>query len=104
MEAREIYKQKYEAQMHEWAAKLDVMKAKSEKMTAQAKLDLLPHIDAASTKLDAAKARLEEITAATEDKWNEVVDRVELGWKDVQASVEGAYAAMKPHDEKDKDA
>ncbi|MDQ3037773.1 MAG: hypothetical protein M3Y87_35595 [Myxococcota bacterium] len=101
MEAREVYKQKYEAQMHEWSAKLDVMKAKSEKLTAQAKLDMLPHLDAASGKLDSAKARLAEITSATEDKWSEVVDRVELGWKDLQASVEGAYAAMKPHDDKE---
>lgn len=98
MEAREVYKQKYEAQMHEWAAKLDVMKAKSEKLTAQAKLDMLPHLDAANGKLDSAKARLAEITTATEDKWNEVVDRVEVGCKDLQASVEGAYAAMKPHE------
>ena len=32
METRELYKQKYEAEMREWSARLEVMKGKTEKL------------------------------------------------------------------------
>jgi outer membrane protein TolC len=95
METRELYKQKYEAQMHEWNAKLDVMKAQTEKLTVQAKLDVKPHLDAVHAKFDAAKARLNEIAEATDDKWDDVVKEVDHAWNDLKAAAEGAYDAMK---------
>lgn len=97
MEARELYKQKYEAQMHEWNAKLDLMKAQTEKLTVQAKLDVMPHVDAVHAKLDAAKAKLNEIAVATDDKWDDVVRGIDHAWSDLKAAAEGAYDAMKPH-------
>lgn len=95
METRELYKQKYEAQMHEWSAKLDGLKAQSEKLTAQAKLDAKPHIDAVHAKFDAAKAKLSAIADATDDKWNDVVKDVDGAWGELKAAAEGAYDAMK---------
>ncbi len=97
MEAREIYKQKAEAQIHEWSAMLDVLKARSEKLTVQAKLDMKPSIDAVHEKFDAAKAKLDKIGAATDDKWDEVVKDVDHAWNDLKASVEGTFDAMKAH-------
>ncbi len=98
MEAREIYKQKYEAQMHEWSAKLDVMKAKTEKLTAEAKLEMLPKLQATETKLEAAKAKMKELAEATGDKWDDVTQGFEDFWADIKASAEGAVDAFKKHD------
>ena len=56
METRELYRQKYEAQLHEWSAKIDVLKAQADKATAEAKLDAKPRLDALHAKLEAAKA------------------------------------------------
>ncbi len=95
METRELYKQKYEAQMHEWSAKLDGMKAQSEKLTAQTKLAMKPHLDAAHAKLEAAKAKLEAIAGATDDKWNDVVKDADHAWSDFKAAAEGAFDALK---------
>lgn len=95
MESRELYKQKYEAQIQEWKAKLDVMKAQAEKLSAQAKLDIKPRIDAAHAKFEAAKARLDEIAKATDEKWGDVVKDVDKTWADLKAAAEGAYDAVK---------
>ncbi|HEY4120133.1 MAG TPA: hypothetical protein VGM56_19850 [Byssovorax sp.] len=97
MEARELYKQKYEAQLKEWGAKLVGLKAQADKLTAQAKLDVLPHVDAAHAKLEAVKARVGDIASTTEDKWDAVVGELDHAWVDMKASAEGAYDAMKRH-------
>jgi hypothetical protein len=94
---RELYKQKYEAQIHEWNARLDALKAQADKMTAQAKLDLKPHLDAVHAKFDAAKIRLDAISKATDEKWDDVVKDFDHGWSDLKAAAEGAYDAMKRH-------
>ncbi|MEP7121128.1 MAG: coiled coil domain-containing protein [Byssovorax sp.] len=96
METRELYKQKYEAQIHEWSAKLEGLIAHTDKLTAQAKLDAKPRLDAIHEKMDAAKARLHDIALATDDKWDDVKAGAEHAWHEVKGAVEGAYDAIKP--------
>jgi t-SNARE complex subunit (syntaxin) len=97
MESRQLYKEKYEAQMREWSSKLDGMRAQTEKLTAQAKLDVKPHLDAVHLKIDAAKARLAEIAGATDQKWHDLVKDADLAWSDLKSAAEGALDAMKRH-------
>ena len=92
---RELYKQKYEAQLHEWSAKIDALGAHADKLTAEAKLDAKPHLDALHAKLEAAKGKLREIAEATDDKWDEVMKGADHVWHEVRAAVEGAYDALK---------
>ncbi len=83
--------------MHEWSVKLDAIKAQAEKLTVQAKLDVKPHLDAVYAKLDAAKAKLADIAAASDDKWHDVVKDVDRSSNDLKAKAEDAYNAMKRH-------
>jgi uncharacterized coiled-coil DUF342 family protein len=96
-ETRELHKQKVEAQLAEWAAKIDQLKAHADKLTAQARLDARPHLDQVHTKFAAAKAKLLEIATATDERWTEVTKGADDAWHDVKSSVEGAYDALKPH-------
>jgi hypothetical protein len=100
METRELYKQKYEAQIHEWSAKLEGMIAHTDKLTAEAKLDAKPRLDALHAKIESAKAKLHEIAEATDDKWDDVKKGAEHAWHEVKGAVEGAYDAIMP-DKKD---
>jgi hypothetical protein len=97
METRELYKQKYEAQLHEWSAKLDALEAHADKVSAEAKLAAKPHLDTLHVKVQAAKAKLHEIAEATDDKWDEVTKGADQAWSDLKASLEGAYEALKKH-------
>jgi hypothetical protein len=91
---RELYKQKYEAQLHEWTAKVEALKAHADKLTADAKLDAKPHLDALHEKLGAAKAKLDDIVKATDDRWDDVKAGADHAWNDVKAAVEGAHDAL----------
>lgn len=102
MEARELYKQKYSAQIDEWGAKLDVVKAKFEQMGAQAKLDAKPGMDNVHSKFDAAKKKLDAIAEATDETWDQVVKEIDTAWEDFKASAEGAYDAIKDHKDNKK--
>ncbi|CAN5254091.1 hypothetical protein BH09MYX1_BH09MYX1_67460 [soil metagenome] len=97
MKERDLYKQKYEAQLHEWSAKVDVMKAQSEKLSAQAKIDMKPKIDAVHANLALVKSKLSDIVSATDGKWNDMVKHVDATWDDFKAAVEGAHDAMTDH-------
>src|SRR5688572_24685175 len=44
-ENRDLYRQKYEAQLREWEAKVEEMKARADKLDAQARLSMRPHFD-----------------------------------------------------------
>jgi predicted nucleic acid-binding Zn-ribbon protein len=96
METRELYKQKYEAQIHEWSAKIEALQAHADKLTAEAKIDAKPHLDTLHSKLEAAKAKLEEIAQATDDKWDDVRKAADHAWEDFKASIAGAYDVIKP--------
>ncbi len=97
METREAYKDKYEAQLKVWGAKVDVIKAQAEMVKAQAKIDLAPQVNTVHEKYEAAKAKLAHIAAATDDKWNDLKSDADKVWQDFEASVQGAFAALKPH-------
>jgi hypothetical protein len=96
METRELYKQKYEAQLREWSAKIEVLEAQTDKLTAQAKIDAKPHLDGLRSKLAAANAKLHEIAEATDDKWDDVKKGADHVWGEVKAAVQGGYDALMP--------
>jgi len=98
MDTRETYRQKYEALLNEWQAKMDAMKANAEKLSAQAKLDMKPKMDVARQKFERAGSELRRIAGSTEDKWNDVAGDVDRAWEDFKAAAEGAYDALRKHD------
>jgi hypothetical protein len=97
METRELYTQKYQAKLNEWSAKLDVVKARVDGLSAQASLDMKPHMQAVHAKFESAKAKLAEIAGAAEDTWSHVAEQVDHAWGDFSAAAEGAYAALGKH-------
>jgi hypothetical protein len=94
METRELYKQKYEAQLHEWSARLEALGAHADKLTAEAKLEAKPRIDALHAKLAEGRAKLNEIAAATDDKWDDVKKSADHTWSELKGAIEGAYDAL----------
>jgi len=96
---RELYKQKYEAQLHEWSAKIEAFQAHADMLTAEAKLDAKPRLDEMRGKLDAARAWLQEIAQAADDGWDDVKKGAEQAWGEVKAAVEGAHDALMPEKE-----
>jgi len=94
---RDLYRQKYEAQLREWEAKVDEMRARADKLDAQARLDMRPHFDTVRTRCEAARSKLADIGEAAEDTWEDMKRNAEQAWNDFKGSVEGAYDAFRSH-------
>jgi len=81
---REAYKQKAGAKLDEMRAKLDEMKARAESASADAKLDLIAHIDEVSKLSEEARQRLSTMAEAGDDVWDEAKMRFEGAWDAVK--------------------
>lgn len=94
-ETRDLYRQKYEAQLREWQAKMEEMRARTDKLGAEARLDMQPFLDTAGTKYEAARVKLRDLGDAAEDTWEDMKRNAEAAWTDFKSSIEGAYDALR---------
>ena len=96
-ETRDLYRQKYEAQLREWEAKVEEMRARSDKLDAQSRLDMKTYFDAADARCQTARSKLRDMADAAEDTWEELKGNAENTWNEFKAAVEGAYDAFRNH-------
>jgi len=96
-ETRNLYRQKYEAQIREWNARVDEFKASTAKLGVQARLEMQPHVESVHKNYDVTRSRLRELAHAADDTWGELKRNAEHAWLDFKSSIEGAYDALKSH-------
>jgi hypothetical protein len=96
-ETRDLYRQKYEAQLREWEAKVEEMRARSEKLDAQARLDMKTYFDSVDARYQTARSKLRDIADAAEDTWEDFKANAENTWNEFKSAVEGAYDAFRNH-------
>lgn len=70
MNEKELYQQKTQAQLDEWKAELDKLKAKASGASADTQLELNKQIKALEGKLEEGNNKLAEIVDASEDAWD----------------------------------
>ncbi|HXF93230.1 MAG TPA: hypothetical protein VNK46_10790 [Nitrospiraceae bacterium] len=92
---RKAYQDKLESQINEWAAKLEVLKAKAEQAEASVKIEYDKQIEAISAKYEAAHTKLRELKEAGEDAWESLKTGAEKAWADLKQAVEHAAAKFK---------
>ncbi|MGB5268578.1 MAG: hypothetical protein WBN30_18450 [Polyangiales bacterium] len=95
MKDRELYQQKMQAQLDQWKAEVDKLKAKSSGSSADAQLDINRQIRALERKIEEGKGKLSEIAAAGEDAWESIKDGVESAWDALKSGVTDAAAKLK---------
>ena len=74
MSQKELHEQKMEAQLAEWKAELDKVKAGMRKADAEARLRLEKESEALSAKIESGKAKLSEIRKQSGDAFQELKD------------------------------
>lgn len=95
MQAREHYRKDYEAQIHEWSAKVDDLKTRVASLETQARIDMQGRVDGVNVRLSVANAKLHDVATAPADKWDEVRSGADQAWRDLKAAVESAHSALK---------
>ena len=95
MDDRELYRRKRQAQLDEWKADLDKLKARARGAKADVQIELNKHIKELEKKIHEAAVRLGELAAAGEASWESSRKNVETTWAALKAGVGAAAAKLR---------
>ena len=95
MGAKKAYQDKMDAQIREWRAKIDVLKAKADKLEAGQRAKYYERIESLRHKQKAASAKLDELRHASEGAWEDVKTGMEMAWEDMKLAIEEAGKKFK---------
>ena len=90
MDKKDLYIEKLNAQLKEWSASIDGLKAKADKASADLKIGYYKRLDDLKTKRDTARAKLDELKAAGDDAWERMTTAIEKSWGDIKAAFDKA--------------
>lgn len=95
MSDKELYQQKLRAQLDEWTAEVDKLKAKASAASADAQLEMTKHIGALEGKLEQGRAKLAELGEAGEDAWESAKEGVDSSWGALKSAFSDAVSKFK---------
>jgi len=90
MESKKTYQEKMEAQLREWSAKIDLLKAKAEKAKADAKITYLKQIEELRSKQESVKQKIHEFKESGDEAWEDFKEGVEEAAADLKKALKRA--------------
>ncbi len=90
MGKKEAYEKKMQAELNEWSAEIDKLKAKADAAEGDAQLEYHKQIDELRSMQDAAGKKLEEVKAASDEAWEDVKAGADSAWESLSSSVKSA--------------
>jgi DNA-binding transcriptional regulator GbsR (MarR family) len=95
MSEKDLYQQKMKAQLDEWKADVDKLRAKASGASADAKLKLDQQVKDLEARIEEGKAKLAELADASEEAWDSVKEGIESAWGSLKSAVKDAAAKFK---------
>ena len=95
MDKRTEFVEKLSAQMVEWDAQIDLLKDRAESATPEVKFEYAATIAALQLKRDEAAVKLQGISAANDDEWEDLKTGMEQVWGDVKTIFHDAITKIK---------
>ena len=95
MNEKELYRQKHQAQLDEWKADVAKLRARAADAKADAQIEMNKHLKELEQRLHEAGAKLSELAAAGEGRWDSARKNVESTWAALKAGVGAAAAKFK---------
>jgi hypothetical protein len=89
------YVEKLSAQMVEWDAQIDLLKDKAKSATPESHFDYSYAIAALQLKRDEAAVKLQGISAATDDEWEDLKTGTDQVWDEVRTILHDAILKIK---------
>jgi ElaB/YqjD/DUF883 family membrane-anchored ribosome-binding protein len=77
MDEKKAYQEKMQAQLKDWAAKIDVLIAKAAKAGGEKKAEYQDQIQKIQARKKVAEEKLQELRAAGEDTWVDVKEALD---------------------------
>jgi hypothetical protein len=95
MDKRTEYVERLSAQMVEWDNEIDRLKDKAESATPESKTDYSQAIAALQLKRDEAALKLQGISAASDDEWEDLKTGTDQVWGEVRSILRDAVLKIK---------
>ena len=95
MNKKQAYEEKLKAQLNQWTAEIDVLKAKAEKAEAEAKVNYQETIEDLQEKRSRANEKLQDLRRAGDDAWEDLKEGIEEAWSSLGASIKSAMSRFK---------
>jgi multidrug resistance efflux pump len=92
---RKAYEEKLDAQVKEWSAQIELLKAKADKAKAEVKIEYYKTIEALQSKQNEAKAKLQELKTAGDEAWEDLKTGAEKAWAEVKTAYHDASSRFK---------
>ena len=92
---RKAYEEKFDAQLDEWNAQIELLKAKADKAKAEVKIEYYETIETLQRKQNDAKANLRELKAAGDEAWEDLKTGAEKAWAEVKTAYHDASSRFK---------
>jgi len=83
---RKAYEQKLDAQLDEWNAQIDLLKARADKAEAEAKIEYYKTIDTLQHKQAEVRTKLHELKTAGDEAWEDLKTGAGKAWAEVEAA------------------
>ncbi|MES2719296.1 MAG: coiled coil domain-containing protein [Pseudomonadota bacterium] len=96
MSALDAYQQKLQAQLNEWKAQAEVLKAKAEGASADMKIELNGHLEQLKGLQAEAQSKFEELRAAGESKVDDIKSTVEGLVGEATSTLKSLVDRLKP--------
>lgn len=95
MGMKDDYQQKLEAKLEEWNAELDKLRAKAKGAEADAEREINKEVAQLEERRERARARLEELRAASDDAWHDFKAGAERAFDEMSEAVRQAVARFR---------
>ena len=95
MATKEAYRQKLEAQLAEWDARLDVLNAQARKASADARIDYENELQGLKRQRERARETLAELGRRSETAWEDVKVGAERAWDEMGKALDKVAARFK---------
>ena len=95
MDKRTEYVDRLSAQMLEWDAQIDRLKFKATSDTPEARLEYSTALAALQLKRDEAAVKLQGISTASDDEWEDLRTGTEQVWGDLRTMLSDAITKIK---------
>ncbi|MDP2885217.1 MAG: coiled coil domain-containing protein [Ignavibacteria bacterium] len=95
MNEKELYKQKYRAQLDVWKADIVKLKAKALGTKADVQIEMDKHVKELDHRIQEASTKLSELAGASEDAWGSVKKGVASAWDSLKSAVSDATSRFK---------
>jgi len=95
MSMKDAYEQKLQAQLDEWGAEINKLKAKADNAEADAQLEYYKQIEELRSMQESASNKLVELKEAGDDAWEDLKAGIDSAWDSLGNALKSAASRFK---------